>query len=243
MSRKAETDYCFAAIPLQSEPMKLFESFYAYPWQGNDNNCNSCVFAGILGGGKHIVVDPGHIATPSYREPGLNRLLGAMRRDGLAAESVGLVILTHGHPDHAESAVILRDEYHALVAMHQADEPAYSALGGKVDVFLDEGALKLGTEKPEVLQVCHSPGHTPGHITLFWPDRKLLIAGDCIFHRSMGRADLPGGDFLTLRRSIEKLSTLDIEYLVCGHPYGHPGIISGAEEVQDNFRFIRNLFY
>jgi hydroxyacylglutathione hydrolase len=201
------------------------------------------VFAGVLDGGKHVLVDPGHLMTPSYRESGLNRLLGSMRRDGLEAESIGLVILTHSHPDHSESAIALRDKYQVLVAMHQADEPAYSALGGKVDIFLDEGDLKLGTEGPAVLQVYHSPGHTPGHITLFWPDKKVLIAGDCIFYRSMGRADLPGGDFLTLGRSIEQLSALDIESLVCGHPYGHTGIIIGKEDVQDNFRFIRNLFY
>jgi glyoxylase-like metal-dependent hydrolase (beta-lactamase superfamily II) len=127
--------------------------------------------------------------------------------------------------------------------MHEADEPAYSALGGKVDLFLDEGTLELGKSKAVVLKVFHSPGHTPGHVTIYWPDRQVLIAGDCIFYRSTGRADLPGGDPLILRQSIERLSKLEIEYLLSGHAYGHPGIISGREEVQDNFRYIRNLLY
>jgi len=80
-------------------------------------------------------------------------------------------------------------------------------------------------------------------VTIYWPERRLLIAGDCIFYRSTGRADLPGGDARQLGQTIEKLSKIDIEHLLCGHPYGHPGIISGKEEVQENFNFIRNLFY
>jgi len=232
-----------ARRPGVTKNMKLFENLYAYPWQGNDNNCNSYVFAGALDGGKHVVVDPGHLVTPYYRESGLDRLLEAMDKDGLAGAPVGLVILTHSHPDHSESAVVLRSEYQALVAMHEADEPAYSALGGKVDLFLDEGTLELGKSKAVVLKIFHSPGHTPGHVTIYWPDRQVLIAGDCIFYRSTGRADLPGGDPLILRQTIERLSRLEIEYLLSGHAYGHPGIISGREEVQDNFRYIRNLLY
>lgn len=223
--------------------MKLFENFYAYPWKGNDNNSNSYVFAGVLDGGRHVVIDPGHLVTPYYREAGLERLLIEMALDGLTNTSIGLVILTHGHPDHCESAIIIRNEYHALVAMHEADLPAYSAIGGKVDLFLDEGILRLDVGKTTSFQIYHSPGHTPGHVTIYWPDRCVLIAGDCIFYRSTGRADLPGGDARVLGRTIERLSQLDVEHLLCGHAYGHPGIISGREEVQENFRYIRNLFY
>lgn len=223
--------------------MKLFEDFYAYPWQANDNNCNSYVFAGVLDGGKHVVIDPGHLVTPAYRMSGLDRLLQAMVKDGFSADEIGLVILTHAHPDHSESAVVLKNEYQSLVALHEADEPAFSAMGGKVDLFLKEGTLQLGSAGHAILQVFHSPGHTPGHVTLYWADRKALITGDCIFYRSMGRADLPGGDFQSLRNSIERLSKLDVEHLLCGHAYGHPGIISGREGVQENFRYIKDLLY
>jgi len=223
--------------------MRLVENFYAYPWQGNDNNCSSYVFAEALDGKKHVIVDPGHFITPSYQEPGLERLLNGMEKDGLDSASVGLVVLTHSHPDHSEASMILRSEYQSMVAIHEADAPDYGAFGGKADIFLAEGTLELGTKKPIVLQIYHSPGHTPGHITIYWPDQKLLVAGDCIFYRSMGRSDLPGGDFLTLRQSIERLSELDIEYLMCGHSYGHPGIIRGREEVRENFQYIKNLLY
>jgi len=223
--------------------MKIFEDFYAYPWQGNDNNCNSYVFSGLLEKGKHVLVDPGHLVTPYYREAGLERLLAGMARDGLSGSSIGLVILTHSHPDHSESAITLRSEHQALVALHEADEPAFCALGGRADLFLNEGSLALGTAQPTILKIYHSPGHTPGHVTIFWPDRRLLIAGDCIFYRSTGRTDLPGGDTSALARSIDKLSQLDIEHLLCGHAYGNPGMISGRDEVRDNFRYIKHLFY
>src|SRR5512136_45980 len=100
--------------------MRLFENFYAYPWQGNDNNCNSYVFGGVLDGGKHVVVDPGHLVTPAYRISGLDRLLDAMDGDGLSVNQIGLVILTHSHPDHSESAIVLKNEYQSLVAINEA---------------------------------------------------------------------------------------------------------------------------
>ena len=124
--------------------MKIVEGLYAYPWRGTDNNCNSYVFAGVLKDGGHVVVDPGHFTTPMYREAGLDQLFEGMSRDGIDGARTGLVILTHGHPDHCESSIILRQEYHSLVALHEADEPTYKMMGGKVDVFLEEGELNLG---------------------------------------------------------------------------------------------------
>ncbi len=222
--------------------MKVVDCLYAYPWRGNDNNCNSYVFAGVLSEGRHVLVDPGHLLTPMYREPGLERLLAEMRRDGLVEDRIGLVILTHGHPDHCESAIVLRQEYGALAALHEADAPGYGAMGGKVDIFLEEGSLNLGSGNAASLQIIHSPGHTPGHITVYWPERKALITGDCVFYRSMGRTDFPGGDARSLQKSIERLSRLDTEYVLCGHAYGSPGILKGKDEVRENFRCIQNYF-
>ncbi len=220
--------------------MQIIENLYAYVWEGSDNNCNSYVFKGALAGEKHLVIDPGHLVTPFYHQSALEILLEEMAEEGIEGTSIGCVLLTHGHPDHCEAAISLREESHAMVALHEADAGMFSSIGGTVDLFLDEGRLELGDGT--ALQVIHSPGHTPGHVTLYWPDQKVLIAGDCIFYRSVGRADLPGGSPRVLQQTIEKLSRLDAEYLLCGHPYGNPGIIIGREEVQENFRYIRNLF-
>jgi len=222
--------------------MKIVDNLYAYVWRGNDNNCNSYVFAGALNDGRHVVVDPGHLVTPYYQESGLDRLAGGMDRDGITGSSVGLVILTHAHPDHCEAAIALREENRALVALHQADEESYRMMGGKVDIYLEEGTLELGTDKRVVLEIYHSPGHTPGHVAVYWPKRKILIAGDCIFYRSTGRTDFPGGNARDLEKSIEALSQLDVECLMCGHAYGNPGIIKGKDNVRENFQFIKNFF-
>lgn len=222
--------------------MKIADCLYAYPWRGNDNNCNTYVFAGVLSEGRHVLVDPGHLLTPMYQEPALRHLLSDMSRDGLNGMRTGLVILTHGHPDHCEAAVALRREYGALVAMHEADAGSFEAMGGKVDIFLEEGTLEFNGDRPVSLQIYHSPGHTPGHVTIFWPERKALITGDCVFYRSMGRTDFPGGDAAALQNSIDRLARLDVECLLCGHAYGHPGILKGKEAVRENFRVIQEYF-
>lgn len=219
--------------------MRIEDNLYAYVWNGQDNNCNTYVFAGVLDKGRHLVIDPGHVVTPYYGEQGLARLLREMERDGIGGTAVGLVVLTHGHPDHCEAAISLEEEDGALVAMHEADEAEYQMLGGKVDFYLDEGTIELGAAKTISLEIYHSPGHTPGHVTIYWPKRRALIAGDVVFYRSTGRVDLPGGNARSMQQSIERLSQLDIECLLCGHPYGHPGIIKGRESVQENFEYIK----
>lgn len=218
--------------------MKIAERLYAYPWRGNDNNCNTYVFAGVLDQGKHVVIDPGHLMTPYYREPALGRLFEGMTADGLAGNAVGLVLLTHGHPDHCEGAIALREEQKALVALHREDEPSFVLFGGKVDLHLQEGALQLGSIS---VQILHTPGHTPGHIAIYWPEEKTLVTGDTVFYRSTGRTDFPGGDAQRLKESVDRMSNLDVERLLCGHAYGSPGIIKGGEEVRENFAGIKRF--
>lgn len=218
--------------------MRLVGNLFAYVWSGRDNNCNRYVFAGVLKDGRHVVIDPGHVTTPALGEAGLRDLRDGMQGDGIDPAAIGLVLLTHCHPDHSEAASVIREETGALVAIHEAEAGIYARFGGKVDLFLGEGNLELGTESPLELAVFHSPGHSPGHTTLYWPREKLLIAGDLIFYRSTGRVDLPGGDARALRSSIARLSKLEIEYVLCGHPYGHSGIIEGRDEVRRNFEFL-----
>jgi hydroxyacylglutathione hydrolase len=222
--------------------MKLVSNLYAYVWQGSDNNYNSYLFADVLNDGRHLLIDPGHITTPSYGEQGLDILARSMEADGISMQAVGLIILTHAHSDHCEAAKTINDKSNALVALHQADEQIYARTGAKVDFNLEEGDLVLSGGKQVTLKVYHVPGHSPGHIALYWPEQKALIAGDVIFYQNTGRVDTPGGSARALKQSIQRLSDFDIEYLLCGHPYGHPGIIEGREQVQQNFDFIlRNL--
>ena len=94
-------------------------------------------------------------------------------------------------------------------------------LGGKlprveVDVEIDEGdTFLLGDKKVNVL---YTPGHSRGSICLFEPENKVVFSGDTVFaHGDFGRFDLPGGDFMSLRRSIERVGSLDVKRLYPGH--------------------------
>jgi glyoxylase-like metal-dependent hydrolase (beta-lactamase superfamily II) len=218
--------------------MHVVGDLHAYVWSGRDNNCNSYVFARALAGGRHLLIDPGHVTTPSFREAGLARLMDGMRTDGVDPEGIGLVLLTHFHPDHSEGATPLR-EAGALVGIHEAEADLYRRWGGKVDVLLTEGDLDLGGLEGLRLQILHVPGHSPGHIAIYWPAHKALVAGDLVFFRGTGRVDLPGGDARALGRSLRRVSELDAHYVLCGHPYGHPGVIEGRDEVRANFEALR----
>jgi hydroxyacylglutathione hydrolase len=224
--------------------MKLTDNLFAYIWKGNDNNCNTYVFTNILEDNKHIIFDPGHISTPFLHEPGYEMLMKQLNKDGLKIEDIKMIILSHGHGDHIESANKLSENNRAKIAIHKDDELEYKLSGGKkIDLFLEEGELKLVPPTREKLEVIHTPGHSPGAISVYWPSHKALVVGDVVFYRNIGRYDLPGGDPNKLKNSIEKLAKLDVEYLLCGHPYGHPGVIQGKEAIKQNFDFILNNIF
>ena len=224
--------------------MKLNQSLYAYVWKGNDNNCNSYLFANVFEGNKHILIDPGHIVTPYLHEDGYERLIDEIESDGLKVKDIGLVILTHAHPDHVEASEKFRSLLGIPVAMHKDDISVYKMYGGEntIDIMLEEGFLNLATPIKSPIEIIKVPGHSPGHVAVYWPSQKALAAGDVVFYRSMGRVDLPGGDEKAMKASLDKLAALDLEYLLCGHPYMHTGVIQGKEAIKKNFDLVKEYF-
>jgi hydroxyacylglutathione hydrolase len=225
--------------------MKLTDNLYAYVWKGNDNNCNTFIYGGVLEANKHILIDPGHIITPFLREPAYEMLTREIAKDGLNIKDIGLVVLTHAHPDHVEAAHKFKEASQAKIALHKDDAGPLKMFGGsQVDFNLAEGQLTAGNLVQSRLWIYHVPGHSPGHIAVYWPEKKALAVGDVVFFRNTGRVDLPGGNPALLKKSIDKLAALDAEYLLCGHPYGHPGVIQGKKAIQDNFAFLKeNIFF
>lgn len=135
-------------------------------------------------------------------------LLSTVRELGLTLK---YLVNTHGHGDHIAGNELVKKEFNPLLAIHREDadmlvsaEANLSVYWGErvispvADILLqDKDILKLGSQ--EIL-VLHTPGHSPGSICLFVAG--LLFSGDTLFNESIGRTDLPGGDFDQLLRSI-----------------------------------------
>ena len=218
--------------------MKLDTDLYAYIWKSMaENNSNSYV----IGGEVPMVIDPGH-------QHLVKGLIQQMEKDGLRPKQIQVAIATHGHPDHFEGVSTFAREG-AKVGLSPAEEKFlkdvgsqfYAAFGNempeiRIDFYLEEGELKLGDK---TLQVLRTPGHSPGSISLYWPEKKALFTGDVVFPMGVGRTDFPGGDGMLLRDSIERLSQLDAEWLLAGHGE----VIRGRSEILRNFSYIRSTYF
>jgi glyoxylase-like metal-dependent hydrolase (beta-lactamase superfamily II) len=138
---------------------------------------------------------------------------------------------THAHFDHIGGAAAIADASNPLplVALHPNDHVLWRAGGGGAlfgfDIdpgpeptidFVHGMKMKLGSNEFEVR---FTPGHTPGHCILYVASEKVCFCGDLIFAGSVGRTDLPGGDWSALERSIrEQIYTLpDETRLLSGH--------------------------
>lgn len=155
------------------------------------------------------------------------------------------VFLTHSHYDHASAAGSFKGI--AKIAIHEEEirlmrmQSFASVFGLRFKPFEPDILLKGGEsfELGELrLEVIHTPGHSPGSICLYEPNKKWLFSGDTVFaYGSFGRYDLPGGDPKELIRSIELLSKLDVENL---YP-GHEDVVEGnaRESILESLRIAR----
>jgi hydroxyacylglutathione hydrolase len=153
-----------------------------------------------------VIIDPGDE---------VQALLDIVRAQHL---DVRYILLTHGHVDHVSGVARAKRELGVPIYLHRGDLPLYDnavAFGEffgltieappPVDVFYDEGqdSLSFGTFD---VRAHHTPGHCPGGVCLqvgpAGAAGKQLFVGDTLFAGSIGRTDLPGGDFATLMRSI-----------------------------------------
>jgi hydroxyacylglutathione hydrolase len=144
---------------------------------------------------------------------------------------IGSIWLTHAHFDHIAGAAGLADACNPPppVALHPEDYILWRKSGGAsfFGVKIDPGpeptielwhgqTLHVGSN---LFEVRHAPGHTRGHVMFYCSSAKVLFCGDVIFSGSIGRTDLPGGDFFTLMDSIHSqvLSLPDDTRLLSGH--------------------------
>jgi hydroxyacylglutathione hydrolase len=153
------------------------------------------------------------------------------------------IVLTHAHLDHIAHAAHVAERYGIGVTVHRADlpllraeqMPSFAAMLGarpcpEPERFVEDGdtlevaGLRLG--------VIHTPGHTLGGVCFVDEETREMLVGDTIFHRGIGRTDLPGGDYETLEVSIrERLFPLEGDYRLWP---GHGPETRLAEEREEN---------
>ena len=185
--------------------------------------------------GACIIVDPGCYETEE--KDSLITFIKAQELD------VVKLVNTHCHIDHVLGNQFVKDAFHVPLAIHALDEPVLKAVEAyapnygfnryqeaEVDEYLEAGDfLTFGQSKFEVSFV---PGHAPGHIALFNREENCCLGGDVLFRGSIGRTDLPGGDFDTLISSIhEKIFSLGDKMVV--YP-GHGPATTVGEEKRTN---------
>ena len=194
--------------------------------------CNCSVF-GDETTREAIVIDPGD---------DIADIQAILARHGLGVKAI---VITHAHIDHIGGAAKLKALTGAPIYMNSNDQVLYD--------HLDTQAAWLGMRNPErtsidsparegdtltlgaaEFHVLHTPGHTQGSISLWIPSENKVVAGDTLFRDSIGRTDLPGGDYRQILSSIHgKLLTLpDESVVVCGHG---PSTTVGREKERNPF--------
>lgn len=181
---------------------------------------------------KAAIVDPGGE---------LNLILDQVQHHNVTLESI---LLTHGHLDHVGGvAALVKQLSLPVYGPHVEDAFWINALKEQAEMlnfppsesftptrwFKDNDEINVGEE---LLQVIHTPGHTPGHVVFYSAADKLAIVGDVLFNGSIGRTDFPKGDYHTLIDSIkQKLWPLgkEIDFIP-----GHGPMSTFGEEMRSN---------
>lgn len=180
---------------------------------------------------KAVIIDPGGEAA---------RIVEVVRREGLTVEAI---INTHGHADHVLANTKVKDAIKVPIWIHSADADmlgsgtrnlsafmgASTSCGTPDRLLADGDVLMIGDFS---LTVLHTPGHTPGGISLL-ADNAVFV-GDTLFAESIGRTDFPGGSYSQLIQSIKnKLMTLSDD--VKAYPGHGPATTIGWERRQNPF--------
>ena len=178
-----------------------------------------------------IVIDPGDE---------IDRVLAILQRHGFTLKQI---LITHGHIDHVGGAMKLKQATGASIHMNSNDLRQLQLLDQMaawigipspgpvtIDASLDHDApIRVGGISAQAI---HTPGHTEGSTCIYFPSEKKLIAGDTLFAGSIGRTDLPGGDFKKIISSLhDRVLTLPEDTVVIP---GHGPATSIGEEKETN---------
>jgi glyoxylase-like metal-dependent hydrolase (beta-lactamase superfamily II) len=239
--QEKSSEYALASILIiwYGAFMKISEGIYAIPLFGNR--------AYLIAEKQLILIDTGMPFQARH-------ILRFIKKIGRKPEELALIILTHHHIDHRGNARALQNLTRARIAAHKEDIPyiqgskrSYRAhLPWWVKVFLFIADILFREEKVSVddilsendivdgLQVIHSPGHTPGSITLYHPKRKILFCGDTAPY-TLGKLKKPNpytADHKKEMASIRKLAEIECQCLL---PNDCNMVLENAQSVLKDF--------
>lgn len=187
--------------------------------------------------GKCIIIDPG---CENRREKEV--LKSELGKSGLIPVKL---INTHCHIDHILGNVFIKETFSIPLLIHRLELPLLNSAeqqriifglepddSAEPDIFVEEGEIiKFGNSEFEVL---HVPGHSPGSIVLVNRPEKIAFVGDVLFQGSIGRSDIPGGDFNILIENIKgKLLVLDPDTVI--YPGHGPATKVSTERTSNPF--------
>lgn len=182
-----------------------------------------------------IIIDPG-----CYFDDERNKLQAFIEKSSLTPK---MLLNTHCHLDHVFGNKFIAETYGLVLHLHEREKEvlAFAPASGLMwnmpfdnyqgeFILIKEGdIIKLGNDE---LKVIEAPGHSPGHVCFYCEKQNFIIGGDVLFQRSIGRTDLPGGNFDTLIKSIRtKLFVLPDETIVYS---GHGEATTIGEEKKYN---------
>jgi glyoxylase-like metal-dependent hydrolase (beta-lactamase superfamily II) len=184
--------------------------------------------------GATVVVDPGASA---------GRMVAAVAAEALDLQAV---LLTHAHLDHIEGIHVVREAFpRTPIWLHPLDLELYRALPSYAAAFgvrvhpQPEPDRELVPGEPFAFGACafdvrFAPGHAPGHVIFVSHETGVAVVGDVVFQGSIGRTDLPGGDYATLMASIrDEILTLPDDMTL--HPGHGPATTVGMERMANPF--------
>lgn len=178
--------------------------------------------------GKGAIIDPGGDGAS------ISSLAGQM---GMAPTAI---LLTHGHYDHTGAVTELLKEYPGLpVYLHPSDAAMMKDVANLIPNIGPTVAYGEGDQVPVgnlTVQVYHTPGHTPGSVTL--EVENVLFTGDTLFQGSCGRTDLAGGSTKDILASLKRLAKLKGDRKVCP---GHEGCSTLEAERKGNYYMLQAL--
>lgn len=187
--------------------------------------------------GEAILIDPGFSSESEYQS--FKKTLKSSETE------LKYIILTHAHIDHVMGLNRVREEFDVPVYLNHTDLELWKNFRDQAAMFgfnlpdFDFIPEPLKVQKGFQLgkfsfDVLYTPGHSPDHVSLYFPDAELVIAGDALFRESIGRTDLYKGSFDRLAKSIrEELYTLpDHTEVLPGHG---PKTTIGHEKMNNAF--------